>query len=125
MRKRQSGYRGKKFHACFECCEKCLNLDPIYQQRAQPVLPLILQYSSAPDLFISKWEVFNKISIFMSNAIIMIVLMMIGLVLVSLNYTFWQVFHLLCWLSQILTRGAGSFNDSCLSKWQGLRSMLV
>lgn len=61
----------------------------------------------------------------MSNAIIMIVLMMIGLVLVSLNYTFWQVFHLLCWLSQILTRGAGSFNDSCLSKWQGLRSMLV
>lgn len=51
----------------------------------------------------------------MSNAIIMIVLMMINLVLVNLNYAFWQVFHLLCWLSQILTRRAGSFNDSYLS----------
>lgn len=61
----------------------------------------------------------------MSNAIIMKVLMMINLVLVNLNYAFWQVFHLLCWLSQILTRRAGSSNDSYLSKWQGLRSMLV
>lgn len=125
MRKRQSGYRGKKLHACFECCEKCPNLDPTYQQKAWPVLPLILQYSRAPDLFISKWEGFNKISTFMSNAIIIIVLLMISLLLVSSNCTFWQVFHLLCWLSQILTRRAGSFNDSCLSKWQGLRSMLV
>lgn len=49
----------------------------------------------------------------MNNAIIMTALMMISLILVSLNYTLCQVFHLLCWLSLILIRGAGGFNDSC------------
>lgn len=67
----------------------------VEQQKASLPFLWFLQHSSAPDIFISKF----KINTFMNNAIIMIVLMMISLILVSLNYTPCQIFHLLCWLS--------------------------